>query len=124
MGYLRPLQPWNRTGTIARFGRLVYYEPAGLFWKNYTLIFCHVYFFNIQVRNLLSFQKFQCFLQSNLIYSLVYSNLSSIPLTFVKKKAVFIKRLTHFTGWFILGICLGWLEKYCYSKAAINFSRR
>ena len=39
-------------------------------------------FFNIQVWNLWSFQKFQCFLQLNLIYSLVYSNLSSILLTF------------------------------------------
>ena len=41
--------------------------------------------FNIQVQNLWSFQKFQCFLQLNLIYSLVYSNLSTTLLTFVKK---------------------------------------
>ena len=41
---------------------------------------------------------------------------------FCKKKAVFIKRLTRFTGWFILGICLGRLEKYCYSRAGGSIS--
>ena len=92
-----PNQSGNRTWPAAHFGLL--YSDYYLLWAGWFILeellwpFSTICIFNIRVHNLVSFQKFQCLLQLVSIYWVVYSSLPSIPLTFIIKKAIWMKRV-------------------------------